>query len=329
MSLLASSCYGASGPDVAAAPVPTTPPPTPSPDHVRIAAAGDIACHGPGGPTPSLCQYEATSDLVVADDIDAVLMLGDAQYPNGRYEDFLRYYDPTWGRARSKTFPVPGDHAYQTTSGQPVGYYQYFGNQWRGPSGHGYYSFDLPEGCEPSDGLCWHLIALNSELCFLGEGCASPTREGSPAERQLQWLTEDLASHPGQGYPCTIAFFHDPMFHGPQVTEELRPLWDLLYAGGVDIVLNGDVHRYERWARMSPSGMPDPHFGIREFIVGTGGADQQTSNGGSSELVAMQDTAFGVLELGLYADEYVWRWVPAAGQPTDFTDISARPTACT
>jgi len=301
---------------------------TTRPDHLLIAAAGDIACAEPAGPTPSLCRYAETSDLVVAKDVDAVLMLGDAQYPNGRYRDFLRYYDPTWGRALAKTYPVIGNHEYETPSGEPNGYYTYFGQRWRGPDGYGYYSFNLPPDCQPTDALCWHVIALNSELCVMDEGCAQDAGPDSPGGRQLRWLSRDLTMHPDARYPCTIAFFHEPMFHGRRVTEEVRPLWELLYSAGADVVLNGHNHRYERWERMAPNGGTDPVLGMREFIVGTGGSDLEPLEGRPPGLETAQDVSFGVLELGLYADGYTWRWVPAAGQPSGFTDVSTLAAPC-
>lgn len=299
-------------------------------DHVRIAAAGDAVCDAPAGPTSSLCQYAATSDLLVSDDVDAVFMLGDAQYPNGRYGDFLQYYDPTWGRARVKTFPVLGNHEYETVSGEPRGYFRYFGDRFRGPSGHGYYSFELPEGCSPSDGMCWHVIALNSDLCFLDPGCGGPMTDGSasPGQRQIRWLTDDLAAHPEADYPCTIAFFHEPLFYSSGVYEEVRPLWDALYSANVDIVLNGHRHNYERWQPLAPTGVRDDELGMRQFIVGTGGANLEPLGGHPPELAKAQAQAFGVLELDLFQDEYTWRWVPAAGQPTDFKDVSVRPAPC-
>lgn len=47
------------------------------------------------------------------------------------------------------------------------------------------------------------------------------------------------------------------------------------YAYGVDVVLNGPDHDYERFAPQDPDGKLDPVHGIREFVVGTGGAPQR------------------------------------------------------
>jgi hypothetical protein len=49
-------------------------------------------------------------------------------------------------------------------------------------------------------------------------------------------------------------------------------LWRVLFRQGVDVVLNGHEHHYERFAPLSPSGRGAPRRGIRGFVVGTGGA---------------------------------------------------------
>ena len=49
--------------------------------------------------------------------MSAVLPLGDIQYECGDYANFLRFYDPTWGRFRSLTHPAIGNHEYLTTRG--------------------------------------------------------------------------------------------------------------------------------------------------------------------------------------------------------------------
>ena len=41
---------------------------------------------------------------------------------------------------------------------------------------------------------------------------------------------------------------------------------------GFDVVVNGHDHDYERFAPMDAAGNPDSAGGVREFVVGTGGA---------------------------------------------------------
>ena len=228
----------------------------------------------------------ATSNLLVSGNPDAVLPLGDLQYENGTLSEFLASYDLLGPlNDRREDVPVSGNHEYNTSGG--AGYYQY----WRQKTGqdkahqatNGYYSFELG---------AWHIVVLNSNCSAVG-GCGST----SP---QVQWLRADLQAHPTQ---CTLAAWHHPLFNGTKdatikTNGAFKPLWDALYQRGAEIVLNGHVHHYQRFAPMNPSGASDPTNGIREFIVGTGGIEK----GGSSFVVGtLQATAktYGVLKLTL------------------------------
>ncbi len=304
---------------------------------VRVAAAGDIACASPPYPAAQVdrCQYDDTSDLLTADDIDLVLALGDNQYDRGAYRAYSTYYDAWWGRVKAKTRPVPGNHEYdQDPSARPRGYFRYFGKRVKGPDGLGYYSYDVPAGCAPGQGVCWHFIALSSELCFAPGGCgpAAAGADPGPGNRMYEWLRADLNGHPDERYACTVAYWHHPLFSFSSLsgaTAAPRPLWRLLYRARADIVLNGHSHNYQRWKPQTPSGRVAPGRGIREFVVGTGGASKYPlrSDAHPRNLVTAQDGSFGVLELTLRADRYSWRWVTADGQPS-FDDAKSGSVSC-
>lgn len=308
--------------------------PAGSPTRWVIGAAGDIACqsapngrHVPGG-----CQYDDTADLVVDPRLDEVLVLGDVQYERGRYAHFLDYYDPTWGRAFDNTSPVPGNHEYPNgPTSRPGGYFRYFGDEVKGPRRLGFYSFDL--GACPDD-PCWHLVALNSELCLAPGGCGPPSDPDAPGpgNRMYRWLRRDLARHPDADYPCTLAYWHHPRFSfstGSGGTSLVGPLLGLLYEAGADVVLNGHSHNYQRWRPQTPTGAFDPERGIRQFVIGTGGRSLYDIPRGPfpDNLVVAQADAFGILRITLRTDGYRWRWVTAAGQPT-FRDSSGGDVAC-
>lgn len=110
---------------------------------VVIAAAGDIS-------DDSIANQKKTSDLVLTGKYDAVLLLGDNQYPDGTPADFAQYFDPTWGRFKALIRPAPGNHDYHTNGA--AGYFGYFGSSAGDPT-KGYYSYDLG---------AWHLVALNT-----------------------------------------------------------------------------------------------------------------------------------------------------------------------
>jgi len=300
-----------------------------------IAAAGEIACPAPPLPdaNPDACQYDDTADLIHPGELAAVLALGDNQYDNGDYEDYLSYYDAEWGRAKSITKPVPGNHEYVAPPpATPDGYLRYFGESVAGPDGQGYYSFDL--GACP-DRPCWHLIALNSQLCVGPGGCGPAPRGAEPSEgnEMYRWLKHDLATHPNKEYPCTLAYWHHPLFSfsmGSGATPEVKSLWGLLYASHADVILNGHSHNYQRWKPQDPAQNADPGRGIRQFVVGTGGSTKYSLQLGTwpANLVAAQDSAFGVLKITLGRSSYAWMWVSAPGQPA-YSDASTRPARCT
>src|SRR2546428_2267009 len=260
-----------------------------------IAAAGDIACDQAGTPGGSDCQQQATSDLLVGAHLAGVLTLGDQQYEDGALAAFQSFYDPTWGRVKSITHPAPGNHEFGTS--KATGYFSYFGAA-AGPAGQGYYSYDIG---------AWHLISLNSN-CGDAGGC-------NPSYPQERWLKSDLAAHAGH---CTLAYWHQPHFtsgpHGNDDGGGTGAFWGDLYASGADIVLSGHDHDYERFARQTPTGQPDPARGIREFVVGTGGRSHYSFKSPQPNSEARNQDTFGVLELTLHPSSYDWRFVPVPGQ---------------
>jgi hypothetical protein len=99
--------------------------------------------------------------------------------------------------------------------------------------------------------------------------------------------------------------------------------WNDLYAAHADIVMNGHDHDYERFALQSPTGAADPD-GIREFVVGTGGAGQRSFGTIRANSQVRSTGTFGVLELTLGLHSYSWRFIPVAGK--SFTDSGTQAT---
>ncbi len=282
--------------------------PGPGTGNPVIGAAGDIACaaNNPsfngGLGTPDSCRERYTSDLVFGRGLSAVLPLGDNQYDSGALGEFMQSYDPTWGRVKSITHPVAGNHEYETPAA--AGYFDYYNGAGRstglaGDRSKGYYSFDVG---------AWHLIALNSNCTYVGCGA------GSPQER---WLKADMAAHPNR---CTLAYWHHPRFNSGYTgnAPSTGPLWQDLYTGGADVVLNGHSHEYERFAPQTPSAQADPTRGIREFVVGTGGEDHHALGTVQPNSQVRNIDTFGVLRLTLSATSYSWNFVSEAGGA--FTD---------
>jgi hypothetical protein len=263
---------------------PSQPPFDASNEHELI-AAGDIAdC--------TAQDDEATASLV--DELPGVVAIpGDAVYEYGLPEEYTNCYEPGWGRHKWRTHPVVGDHDYKTPGA--AGFFGYFGLAG-GEMGKGWYSYDVGS---------WHVVALNSNCDQIG-GCAA----GSPEEA---WLRSDLAAHQTA---CTLAYWHAPLFssgsHGGE--PAVKPLFQALYDNGVEIVVNGHDHDYERFAPQNPGGGLDPAKGVREFVVGMGGRllrPLDATHQPNSE--AANDTSFGVLDLKLNAAGYDWQYVPVPG----------------
>jgi chitodextrinase len=277
-----------------------------------IAAAGDIACdptnsHYFGGAGDSnTCNQRATSDMLVNGGYAAVLPLGDNQYYCGGLSAFTQSYDPSWGRVKSVTHPVVGNHEYLTSGGTGCdpsnaaanGYFTYFGSA-AGQKGQGYYSYDIGT---------WHLVALNSNCSDAG-GCGT----GTP---QYNWLSADLAAHQNT---CTLAYWHIPLFSsGGRAASNMRSLWTLLYNNNADLALEGHDHIYERFAPQTSAGALDTARGIRSFIVGTGGANHTSIATIAANSEVRDASTFGILQLTLHPTSYDWKFLPVPGKT--FTD---------
>src|SRR5712691_4893185 len=108
-----------------------------------LVGAGDIA------DCKDLAGAEATAKLLVQLP-GTVMAVGDLAYPDGSKENFV-CYDKTWGRAKFRTRPAPGNHEFHAAGATP--YFDYFGATAGDPKS-GYYSYELGT---------WHIIVMNSE----------------------------------------------------------------------------------------------------------------------------------------------------------------------
>ena len=245
-----------------------------------LVGAGDIA-------SCSDDDDEATAQLL--DAIPGIVFTaGDNAYPNGTADQFVQCYHPTWGRHKARTRPSPGNREYNTPGAAP--YYAYFGHL-AGEAALGDYSYDV---------AAWHIISLNSNISM------------AAGSAQEQWLRGDLAAHPNA---CTLAYWHHPRFssgeHGSFAESE--PLWQALYDANAEVVISGHDHNYERFAPQSPAGLLDTMRGIREFVVGSGGAAffEFEALRPNSEV---RDSTQGVIRVTLRPTGYDWEFVPVAGK---------------
>ena len=292
-------------------------------------AAGDIACspnqqaNAEAGADPTQCHQAATATLIEDLEPDAVAALGDNQYQNGELANYNSMYDPSWGAFKDITFPAIGNHEYE---GDPErdsdsGYFEYFGDVAAGPNG--YYRWSLGD---------WTIFVLNS-------GAIDYTRTGAnggaalpddcwpvscaAGSAQLDWLTGELDSLPDDA--CVLAYWHHPRFSSGfggdnQDYPETGPMYEALYDHGVEILLNGHAHNYERFEPIEPDGTPDAANGVTNFVVGTGGRSLFPNPGPQEDISETLSTdAFGVLELTLAGDGWSSRFVTDTGETRDET----------
>src|ERR687898_392356 len=223
---------------------------------VTLVGAGDIAECSPDN------NAKATAALL-ANIPGTVLPLGDNAHPKRT---------SWWGQYKARTMPVLGIHEYHTSK-VAQSYFDYFSaNQdvgFKEPAarvpntpdnpgltpGKGYYSYDRGS---------WHIVALNSNCNKVG-GCEKTSTQG-------KWLRNNLANATNK--QCTLAYFHHPLYStGTNVTNpNVKPLWQILYNNGAEVIVNGHAHRYERFAPLTPGGKIEPNNGIRQIVAGTGGA---------------------------------------------------------
>ena len=253
---------------------------------VVMVGAGDIA---------SCAHTNDTATARLLDGISGtVFTTGDNVYTNGTYSEFTNCYHPTWGRHKSRTRPVPGNHEYNTSGAS--GYFRYFSNV------SSYYAYNLGD---------WRIYALNSNIGV------------SSTSAQVTWLKNDLAANPKR---CVLAYWHHPRWssgsrHGSD--SRMQTIWSTLYNAGAELVVNGHEHHYERFKQMNASGSAVSQ-GLREIVVGTGGAGLYGFGSTRSASEVRNSSTHGVLKLTLTSTGYSWRFVPVAGK--SFTDSGT--TSC-
>ena len=104
----------------------------------------------------------------------------------------------------------------------------------------------------------------------------------------------------------------------------MTDFWRALNDHGVELVVSGDDHIYERYAKQTPGGVADPLRGIRQFVVGTGGRSHYALGTIRANSEVRNTDTFGVLRLSLRAGAYDWQFVPEAGKT--FSDSGS--TSC-
>ena len=290
------SASAASSPSPSASGPDTTAPPAPS-----ASAAAEAVIVGAG----DIGDCDTTDDTATGKLLDGiegtVFTAGDNAYPSGRAKDFQDCYDPVWGRVRDRTRPAPGNHDWLTKDLK--GYLDYFGT-----------------AAAPG---------RRSLVLVRPRGMArrGPRFDVRPDRRLRQGLGPGQLA--GRGPRCVEGDVHARDL--ARAAVQLGRAWELqgrcpllgaLYAAGADVVVNGHDHDYERFAPQDPDGNEDRDRGIREFVVGTGGAELRPFKDARPNSELRAAVTHGVLKLELHPRSYDWTFIPTGG---DFADSGSGP----
>ncbi|MBI4624812.1 MAG: metallophosphoesterase family protein [Verrucomicrobia bacterium] len=228
----------------------TTPPPVGTAKPTRVWVLGD-----PGTKNAvQIAVRDVYRKYTGGRPTDLWLLLGDNAYPDGTDADYQKaifeMYPDTL--RTSPLWPALGNHDAKSANSitQSGVYYDIFTLPTRAQAGgmmsgtEAYYSFDYAN---------IHFVCLDSH-----------DSDRSPAGAMLQWLKADLA---GTQRDWIIAFFHHPTYSkgthnsdsdtdsGGRMNDMRAIFLPVLEAGGVDLVLTGHSHVYER------SPLIDGHYG--------------------------------------------------------------------
>ncbi|QJW88465.1 T9SS type A sorting domain-containing protein [Spirosoma taeanense] len=213
----------------------------------RMWVLGDF---GYGNSDNQLNVYRAIRNATADRPADLWLWLGDNAYCCGKEDQFqtsvFDTYAPTFRNTPS--LATPGNHDYADNNRVfDIAYYNLFSFPQQGEAGgvasgsKAYYSADYGNV---------HLVSLDSYGLEAGQ-----FRLYDTTGTQVQWLKRDLAANK---LPWTVVFFHHPPYskgsHDSDTEEQMRllrqNLTPILERYGVDLVLSGHSHVYERFYRM-------------------------------------------------------------------------------
>lgn len=188
---------------------------------------------------------------------DLWLMLGDNAYPDGTDSEFQAAVFDTYPELLRKIplWPTLGNHdGHSADSASQAGpYYDIFTLPTNGEAGglasgtEAYYSFDYGN---------IHFVNLESY-----------DTDRSPGGAMMTWLTNDLAANDKE---WVIAFWHHPPYtkgshdsdNESRLTDMRENALPILESYGVDLVLSGHSHSYER------SHLLDGHYGTSDTLTG-------------------------------------------------------------
>jgi acid phosphatase type 7 len=229
----------------------TTVPPTNTTRKIRIAAFGDCGRNSSTYQDENLTNYRNYLSTNGIDAPDAWILMGDNAYSSGTDAEYTSNFFGIYGGTilkNHKLYPAPGNHDYgNNTANKPSRAMPYYSNFTTPQSAEcggvasnkpNFYSFDIGN---------IHFLSLDSwgtetDLTHMGTSGTSQIKT---------WIDADLAANTQK---WTIAYWHHPPYtktsHNSDTETELvnirQNFITYLEARGVDLIINGHSHGYER-----------------------------------------------------------------------------------
>ncbi len=242
---------------------------------IRFVAVGDLATGKP--------QQNGVAWQIAQQKADFMIALGDIVYSAGRAGQYLHHFFPTYNdvalpspktgaqiMASLPIYPIIGNHDIEAArlSAYP--------DAWAA-----FYFFRVPKN-GPGTGAWTPAPSKNKKIAtdfqnlagaefpamlnyswdsgpahFMALDCGAHVKADDPG--LLAWIERDLKA---SKQPWKIVCFHAPAFHTSRehYTQQKMRLWEPVFEQcGVDVVLNGHVHNYQRSKplRFKPVGKRD------------------------------------------------------------------------
>jgi hypothetical protein len=253
--------------------------PNRTPEVLRLVGAGDIASCGE--------RWDTVTGRLMSVLPGRAFAAGDMQYDGSNWS----CWEDSWGEENLRMHPSTGNHE------DAASFMDYWSTRgmWRhdsvGTLDGGYY-FDV-------GGV--RVFSLNSQW-------------------NIAATAQFLRNH-SDGRLCEIAIWHHPYVSDGELGQlppsdpryadvtKVRPLWEAAYDSGIDLVINGHDHNYQRFTLMDREGdLAGPGVrGVREIVVGTGGRhlNRYVPNGLHPASRVYDSNSYGILEVALHrvADE--------------------------
>jgi hypothetical protein len=251
---------------------------------LRFATLGDCG-------TATANQIDTKNALlsyIGSNDLDGLFTLGDNAYYSGTDNEFqLEFFDIYKNDLlrNKKLYPTPGNHDYgNSTSNTGVrnnAYYNSFSVPTAGEIGgvasgtKAYYSYDIGDV---------HFLSLDS----YGKENGNTTSVYDTLGAQAIWVKNDLAANTKR---WTVVYFHHPPYtktsHDSDIeTADLGAMREnfirILERYGVDIVMNGHSHGYERSYLLKNyyrANAASPYLLETDFNIATHTATGNNQNG--------------------------------------------------